>query len=68
MDETAPKSPCNQICVLGADELCLGCYRTRDEIAAWSQLSYAEQRTVLGRLERRRTKGAESQRNFLTLE
>jgi uncharacterized protein len=54
MDETVPESPCNKICVMGADELCLGCYRTREEIAEWSALSPAAQQALLGRLEGRR--------------
>ena len=36
-------SPCIQICMIhpGA-RICVGCYRTGDEIAAWSRLSAAE--------------------------
>lgn len=32
-------SPCIGICELGDDGLCRGCFRTGDEIAAWSTLS-----------------------------
>jgi len=32
-------SPCIHICALDANNLCLGCFRSRDEIARWSQLS-----------------------------
>jgi len=32
-------SPCIGVCTLGNDGLCEGCWRTADEIAAWSTLS-----------------------------
>ena len=34
-----PQSPCQNICVIHPDaKICIGCYRTIDEISAWSQL------------------------------
>jgi len=36
-------------------ELCEGCFRTLDEIAAWSALSDAEKSAVLAQLPSRRT-------------
>jgi len=35
--------------------LCEGCFRTLDEIAAWSAMSDAEKRSVLAQLPARRT-------------
>jgi len=32
-------SPCVDICKLDLDDICLGCFRSREEIARWSQLS-----------------------------
>ncbi|MBR7801809.1 DUF1289 domain-containing protein [Undibacterium fentianense] len=32
-------SPCIKLCQIGPDQLCLGCLRTLDEIAAWSRAS-----------------------------
>jgi len=32
-------SPCIEICRLDGDGVCLGCFRSRDEIGRWSQLS-----------------------------
>jgi uncharacterized protein len=32
-------SPCIDICALDPSGVCLGCFRSRDEIARWSQLS-----------------------------
>ncbi len=37
MTEPVP-SPCRQVCRLGGDEICDGCGRTIQEIAAWYRL------------------------------
>ncbi len=40
-------SPCIKLCILHSKEkICLGCYRTADEIKNWSKYSN-EQRTVI---------------------
>lgn len=50
------ESPCIRICTLDASgELCLGCFRTLDEIVAWTGLSEAERAGVLARLPARRS-------------
>lgn len=52
---TPPLSPCLRICRLDdAGRLCLGCARTRDEIARWWGMSDAEKRAVLAALPGRR--------------
>jgi predicted Fe-S protein YdhL (DUF1289 family) len=49
-------SPCNNVCRMNPEtELCEGCSRTLDEIAAWSAMSDAEKRAVLAQLPARRT-------------
>ncbi len=40
-------SPCNKICTLDAQKVCVGCGRTRDEIGSWSGLSDGEKRRVV---------------------
>ena len=35
-------SPCTGICQLDDAEICLGCLRTGDEIARWTQMNDAE--------------------------
>ena len=51
----SPASPCVNVCTLHPDgSHCLGCFRTLDEIAAWSGLSDTERRGVLVRIEERR--------------
>ncbi|MGD8379545.1 MAG: DUF1289 domain-containing protein [Gammaproteobacteria bacterium] len=49
----APASPCVGICTLDEREICLGCGRTLDEIAAWSRMSATEQQQVIERLPER---------------
>jgi predicted Fe-S protein YdhL (DUF1289 family) len=47
-------SPCISVCRIGeASGLCLGCFRTRDEIARWSTAGDAEKRSVWRMIERR---------------
>jgi uncharacterized protein len=40
-------SPCTGVCVIGADDLCDGCFRTLAEIAGWSTATHAERRAIL---------------------
>lgn len=40
-------SPCNKICVLNADKVCLGCGRSSEEIARWSQAGWDEQLQIV---------------------
>lgn len=48
-------SPCVNVCRMGAQGWCEGCYRTLDEIGDWSDMSSDQQRAVRGRIEQRRT-------------
>ena len=44
-------SPCVKLCVVHPEErLCVGCYRTIDEIASWSRLTPEERRAVIADL------------------
>tara|TARA_R110002124_G_scaffold112757_6_gene267011 strand:- start:1459 stop:1677 length:219 start_codon:yes stop_codon:yes gene_type:complete len=39
------ESPCVKLCIIHSDSgFCMGCYRTSDEIAAWSRMSADERR------------------------
>ena len=40
-------SPCINICKLNSDNMCVGCYRTIEEIASWTKLSDAEKIKIL---------------------
>lgn len=49
-------SPCINLCRMDdADLYCLGCHRTLDEIAAWSELSESEKEIIWAELDIRRT-------------
>ena len=41
------ESPCIQVCTLDADGICLGCYRTADEIRDWISSNNEERETIL---------------------
>jgi predicted Fe-S protein YdhL (DUF1289 family) len=48
-------SPCNNVCKMNpGTALCEGCFRTLDEIAAWSGMSTEQKRAVLALLPARR--------------
>jgi predicted Fe-S protein YdhL (DUF1289 family) len=50
-------SPCINVCKMNPDTaLCEGCWRTLDEIAAWSGMSAEDKRAVLARLAARRAR------------
>jgi predicted Fe-S protein YdhL (DUF1289 family) len=51
-------TPCINVCKMNPHtQLCEGCLRTLDEIAAWSALSDGEKSMVLAQLPSRRTAG-----------
>jgi predicted Fe-S protein YdhL (DUF1289 family) len=54
MIQSAPTSPCINVCVLDAGKVCIGCHRTLDEIARWGRMSTREQWQVVARLEHER--------------
>lgn len=44
-------SPCIMVCTVdGASGLCLGCYRTLNEIATWSQMAEPERQAIMAAL------------------
>ena len=45
------QSPCVKLCVVHPEErLCVGCYRTIEEISAWSRLSHEDRATIMADL------------------
>lgn len=45
------ESPCIQICVIQPEtRLCTGCYRSIDEIAAWSGMTAPQRRAIMDEL------------------
>jgi len=46
-------SPCVMICCLGNDDICLGCYRSVQEITYWNNFNNEERIEVLKRCDDR---------------
>jgi predicted Fe-S protein YdhL (DUF1289 family) len=46
-------SPCIRNCCLDADDVCMGCARTLDEILQWSRLTNPERLVIMNGLEER---------------
>jgi predicted Fe-S protein YdhL (DUF1289 family) len=45
------ESPCKKICLMHPQaDLCMGCFRTRYEIAGWSRMTPDQRRTVMDEL------------------
>ena len=52
-------SPCISVCELDANgRMCVGCFRTLDEIAAWGSLDVTAKRRILAELPARKLAGA----------
>lgn len=50
------ESPCVKVCVLHPEaDICIGCYRTRFEIAGWSRLTPEDRRTIMETLPDRKS-------------
>lgn len=39
-------SPCNKVCKIDHNNICLGCFRTLEEIGKWSIISAAEKARI----------------------
>ena len=50
-------SPCVKLCVIHPEKrLCVGCFRTIEEISVWSRLSHAARATIMADLPLREPK------------
>ena len=49
MSDKPIPSPCNSICSLNDEDICIGCYRTNTEIRDWSYLDNYQRLDVLVR-------------------
>ncbi|MBL6723907.1 MAG: DUF1289 domain-containing protein [Rubripirellula sp.] len=49
-----PKSPCTGICQLNHAKLCIGCFRSLDEIANWGTSSSVDKEVILTKCATRR--------------
>lgn len=48
-------SPCVDICALNDDDVCIGCYRSGDEITTWGKMSNDEKKQTLQKVRERRS-------------
>ena len=48
------KSPCIEVCTLDNQDICVGCYRTADEIIEWFSASDERKREILVLTDQRR--------------
>jgi predicted Fe-S protein YdhL (DUF1289 family) len=49
-----PASPCISVCALDENDVCMGCYRTADEITEWFMATPEEKRRILRQAAKRR--------------
>ena len=49
-----PASPCISVCLLDEDDVCVGCYRSADEVTEWFSATPDEKRSILRRSAARR--------------
>ena len=49
-------SPCVSICRLDKNDVCMGCYRTVEEVREWYNLSNEEKQKILDAIEKRKPK------------
>lgn len=49
-------SPCMNICQLDSQDVCIGCLRTRDEIARWTRMTEGERLSIIAMLKHRKSK------------
>ena len=55
MSEEPVPSPCTKVCTVDpGGTYCIGCLRTLDEIARWSELDNAQRRAIVEALPARR--------------
>ena len=47
MNNEVPPSPCISVCVLDEKDICMGCYRSTDEITDWAMAGPQQKREIL---------------------
>jgi predicted Fe-S protein YdhL (DUF1289 family) len=45
--EVVVESPCINVCELGEDNICCGCFRSLDEIASWGFASNQDRKNIV---------------------
>ncbi len=52
-EEEVVLSPCVGVCALDDDDVCIGCWRSGEEISRWGYLDNAGKREILKKVEER---------------
>lgn len=55
------ETPCINVCSLNPEGICIGCYRTIDEIIGWSGFTAGERRRIMDELQGRESAGTTAQ-------
>ena len=53
MSEAEPESPCISVCLLDDKDICVGCYRSADEVTDWFMADAQGKRDILQRARER---------------
>ena len=53
MSEAEPQSPCISVCLLDDKDICVGCYRSANEITDWFMADAQGKRDILQRARER---------------
>ncbi len=53
-------SPCIRNCCLDEKDICIGCFRTMNEIMQWREVNEQEKRVILARVQKRKERDAKS--------
>ncbi|MGK0249033.1 MAG: putative Fe-S protein YdhL (DUF1289 family) [Oleispira sp.] len=53
VENTVVKSPCVNICCLNEEDVCLGCYRSCDEICKWGAMNNEQRNDVMKKVAER---------------
>jgi predicted Fe-S protein YdhL (DUF1289 family) len=53
MSDTDPQSPCISVCLLDDDDICVGCYRSANEITDWFMEDADGKRAIIKRARER---------------
>lgn len=58
------KSPCQLICTYDSDKICVGCFRSLEEVAKWDSYSEDQKKEVIDNTHKRRAERGGSYYGF----
>lgn len=53
MSDVEPQSPCISVCLLDENDICVGCFRSAEEVTDWFVATAEQKREILGRCKTR---------------